>query len=400
MTARDPIDELMRDGALHCVYQPLVALSSSATVAHEALLRGPAGTSWASPVDLLRAAGATGRLAALEEHSLLIALGDAARHAPTTVFVNVEPVTLVGDLDMVLATLATRAPGVQVVVEVTERAFAADPAGILTAVERLRAAGHAIALDDVGVEPESLAFIPVLQPEAVKLDLSLLRSVDDPQTVLVAGAVRAYASTSGASVVAEGVETEHDLTRAFVLGATLGQGWWWGRPDRTFRPCVHTPDQFAPTRLAHATDATMFSLLAAGHPVHRASRSELGAICRTLEAAAYHSSMPPMLLSSFSSARDLTPDVVDRYNELAGRLPLVAVLAPQVPSALAVDVRAVTLVAGDPAASHTVVVVLGAHEAVALSVRPATGGLFEFVVTHDRPVITSAAWLLLSRLAV
>jgi EAL domain-containing protein (putative c-di-GMP-specific phosphodiesterase class I) len=143
-------------------------------------------------------------------------------------FVNLEPSTLTQRLDVVLEALALRAAHVQVVVEITERALAADVAGVLAGAERLRAAGCAIALDDIGVQPESLAFIPLLRPEVVKLDLSLLRTVKDPTTVVVAGAVRAYAEQSGAEVVAEGIETEHDLTRALVLGATLGQGWLWG----------------------------------------------------------------------------------------------------------------------------------------------------------------------------
>jgi EAL domain-containing protein (putative c-di-GMP-specific phosphodiesterase class I) len=110
-----------------------------------------------------------------------------------TLFVNLEPSTLTGSPDVVIDALAHCPSNVQVVVEITERALAADVAGVLSGAEKLRAAGCAIALDDVGVEPESLAFIPLLRPEIVKLDLGLLRSVSDLATVSVAGAVRAYA---------------------------------------------------------------------------------------------------------------------------------------------------------------------------------------------------------------
>ena len=222
------LDDVLRDGGVHCVYQPFVDLDTGSVLAYEALLRGPAGSGWESPLVLLDAARAAGRLADLERASLTASLADAARLSagrPVTLFVNLEPSTLTQHLDVVLDVLAGRAEHVQVVVEITERALAADLAGVLAGAERLRAAGCAIALDDVGAQPESLAFIPLLRPEVVKLDLQLLRTVKDLATVSVAGAMRAYAEQAGAGVVGEGIETADDLSRALVLGATLGQGW-------------------------------------------------------------------------------------------------------------------------------------------------------------------------------
>ena len=111
----------------------------------------------------------------------------------------------------------------------------------MTGAERLRAAARAIALDDVGIEPESLAFIPLLRPEVVKLDLALFCTTSGPDTITVTGAVRAYAEEYGAEVVAEGIEPAADLTRAQVLGATLGQGWWWGRGERRLAVASFSP---------------------------------------------------------------------------------------------------------------------------------------------------------------
>ena len=173
-------------------------------------------------------------------------------------FVNIEPSTLTGRLDAVLEAVAATPPNVQVVVEITERALAADFAGVLAGTEQLRAAGCAIALDDVGVELESLAFIPLLRPEVVKLDLGLLRTISDVATLTVAGAVSAYAEESGAEVVAEGVETPGDLTRALVLGATLGQGWLWSRGEREFAPSPSRPDRFAARPLGVSLRSTPY----------------------------------------------------------------------------------------------------------------------------------------------
>lgn len=63
----------------------------------------------------------------------------------------------------------------RIVFEVTERAVADDPAGLLAAVARVRASGAGIALDDVGAEPASLAMMPIVDPDVVKLDLRLIQ---------------------------------------------------------------------------------------------------------------------------------------------------------------------------------------------------------------------------------
>ena len=55
---------------------------------------------------------------------------------------------------------ATAANGLQVVLEITERAISARPAELLSCVRRLRHAGWRIALDDVGADDMSLAFMP------------------------------------------------------------------------------------------------------------------------------------------------------------------------------------------------------------------------------------------------
>ncbi len=77
--AAEGLDELLRDGGVHCVYQPFVDLDTGAIMAYEALLRGPAGSRWESPIALLDAARAAGRLADLERASLRASLDDAAQ---------------------------------------------------------------------------------------------------------------------------------------------------------------------------------------------------------------------------------------------------------------------------------------------------------------------------------
>ncbi|QTE27905.1 sensor domain-containing phosphodiesterase [Pengzhenrongella sicca] len=403
-----PLDALLRADGLHCVYQPFVDLDTGAVLAHEALLRGPAGTPWQSPLVLLDAARAAGRIVDLERASLATSLADAARLSggrPVTLFVNIEPSTLTGHLDVVLAAVAARAAHVQVVVEITERALAADLAGVLAGAERLRAAGCAIALDDVGVEPASLALIPLLRPEVVKLDLRLLRTVHDVATITVAGAVRAYAEASGAEVVAEGIETQADLTRALVLGATLGQGWLWGRGERRFAATTSRPERFAAHSISPQLCTTPYEVIGAGRRLRRAPKHLLLPLSHTLELTAAQARVAPLLLAGFEDARFFSPDTARRYTELARQLPFVGALGVGMSAEPAPGVRGTALSRQDPLAREWTVVVLGAHTAAALMARDlgdegADGDReFEFVVTYDRALVTAAAQALVGRFA-
>ena len=403
------LDDLLRDGGLHCVYQPFVDLDSGAVMAYEALLRGPAATRWESPMALLDAARTAGRLADLERASLHASLADAATLSggrAVTLFVNVEPSTLTRHLDVLLDELRGRAENVQVVVEITERALAADLAGVLAGAERLRAAGCAIALDDVGAEPESLAFIPLLRPEVVKLDLLLLRTIKDPATVTVAGAVRAYAEQTGAEVVAEGIETPDDLTRALVLGATLGQGWLWGRGERRFAPTTSRPERFTARAIGPALHATPYELIGNRRRVRHAPKHLLIPLSKTLELMALQSTVPPILLAAFEDVRFFRPSAVRDFTKLAARLPFVAALGVNMPPSPAPGVRGATLSVLDPLANEWTVVVLGAHTCGALMARDLgdTGAdadrQFEFIVSYDRALVTAAAHSMVGRLTV
>lgn len=407
--APDGVGAVLRAGSLRSVLQPLVDLRKGDVIAHESLLRGPAGSPLEAPLALIGAARAAGRAPELDVLALRTHLRHATRFAGSAplLFVNLEPATLAVALDEVLDALASRPDGLRLVVEFTERALATDPAAIVEAAEQIRGAGCAIALDDVGAEPASLAFVPLLRPEVVKLDLRLLRSIEDPATMTVAHAVRAYAEASGRDVVAEGVETVEDRTRAVVLGATLGQGWLWGRPSPEARPTGGTADRIhASEPRAGRAPRTPFDLLRP-EETQPGPKDLLLSVSRGLELAAVQSRVPPVLLSAFQDGRNFGRATQRRYGALAGALPLVGVLGSGLAGTPAPGVRGASLAPGDALAHEWTVVVLGAHEAVALIARirpPDVDGVhggdvwFDFAVTHDRARVTEAALLLLDRL--
>ncbi|GAA3341431.1 hypothetical protein GCM10020358_32740 [Amorphoplanes nipponensis] len=403
------IHDVIDDRAVTSLFQPLVELSSGRVLGYEALSRGPAGSPWESPVTLFAAARAAGRDGELDwvcrAAAYRAALDAGLRQ---TLFVNMEPTAwhtpCPADLAPVVALARDR---LRVVTEMTERAIAADPSGLLSAAANCRAAGWGVALDDVGADPMSLALMPFVHPDVVKLDMQLLHSPDDPHTSHVVAAVAAYAEASGATVLAEGVETEAHEIIARTMGATVGQGWRYGRPAPL--PAVPEPvgaqlPLLSPP-VTDRTGGTPFEIVAAQRPTVVTTKAALMPISKYLEALARDSHQPPVLLSCFQEARHFTRATARRYIAIATRSPLVAALGVDLGDEPAPGVRGAALAAGDTLRGEWNVLVVGPHQAAALVARdlgddgPEADRRFAFATTYDRTLVIAAARSLLHLLA-
>lgn len=70
-----------------------------------------------------------------------------------------------------------------------------------------------------------------LEPDVIKIDLAVTRGIDrDPVRRHLAKSLVALAERAEAAVVAEGIETPHELTAVSQLGVRYGQGYWLARP--------------------------------------------------------------------------------------------------------------------------------------------------------------------------
>lgn len=395
---------------MYSVFQPIVDLDSSAVVAYEALVRGPVGPLH-RPDDLFAAARAVGSLTELDQACRAAAFRGAVEHAvvaPLTLFVNVEPEVLdAAPLSQLLA-LAEGAPGqLRVVVEITERALAARPAELLRTVARIREIGWGIALDDVGAEAMSLAFMPLLRPDVIKLDLRLVQGRPGAAVAQIMNAVNAYSQGSGAVVLAEGVEDEAHLATARALGAQLGQGWMFGRPasppvqaERTGQLTLPTP---APVIDYEATSP--FAALPAGTLLRRSPKALLIEVSKQLEREARRLGGTCVIVSTFQEARHFTPATRSRYRDLAERVGFVAALGEGLSTSPLPGVRGATLQPGDPVRGEWDVVVLAPHFAAALLAADLGDQgaererMFEYALTYDRDVVVAAMHSLLSRVA-
>jgi diguanylate cyclase (GGDEF)-like protein/PAS domain S-box-containing protein len=295
-----------------------------------------------------------------------------------------------------------------VVVEITERAIAARPAELLRTVERVRELGWAIAVDDVGAESMSLAFLPLLCPDVVKLDLRLVQERPGPAVAEIVNAVNAYAERSGAVVLAEGIEHEEHLRTARGLGATLGQGWLFGRPapgPGADRPVGELVLPGAGRSTSAVGEVSPFACLPDHVPLRRASKALLIELSKQLEREAMRLGETCVVAATFQEARHFTVSTTQRYRDLVERTGFVCALGEDLPVEPLPGLRGAALSPEDPLRGEWDVAVLSPHFSAALLARdlgddgPDRERTFEYALTYERTTVSRAASSLLSRVA-
>ncbi|MET0966023.1 MAG: EAL domain-containing protein [Nakamurella sp.] len=400
------LDEILQQRLVASVFQPIVDLDAGTIVAYEALARGPAG-SLQRPDALYAAARRAGRLAELDELCRITAVTAALQvgvFAPLTLFVNVEPEILDSSRLEELVQLANGSPReLQLVLELTERAIAARPAQLLATVSRLRAAGWRIALDDVGADDMSLVFMPLLLPDVVKLDLSLVQQRPGPAVAEIMNAVNAYAESTGAVVLAEGIEDEKHLSMALALGARLGQGWMFGRPSPSLSNARPVGAIAFPAAHRSASHRSPFGCLPAGGALRVSTKPLLIEISKFLEREAMRFGPAVMVVSTFQQAEHFTPATARRYRRLVDRGGFVAAIGEGLSREPIPGLRGADIAADDPVRGEWDIIVLSPHFAAALLARdlgddgPDSARRFEFSLTYDRTTVIAATQTLMSR---
>lgn len=396
MVALDLADSRIYDTAyVQASYQPIVDLDSGEVIGAEALARWPQLD--VAPLEAFEAARRQGRVEELDHRCQQAAIDGAAGVAlpeEFALFVNVEPGSQPGP--------CTTAPiGARIVAEITERALLHDPASLLRSLAALKERGCGVALDDVGAVPDSITMLPFIRPDVVKLDISLVHGRPSREQARIVTAVAAYAERTGATILAEGIETAKDVDRARTLGATLGQGWHFSRSG----PLAAYPRISRPVRLLEPVEPSTGTPARLVDPAHTrvGSKRHLLPISHHIEEQGLQLGSPPVVLAAFQDAAHFTPGTALRYETLAARCPMVVALGAGLPASPVRGVRGASVPHDDPLRGEWVVVVVGAHYAGALIAAdlgddgPDAERRFRFAVTHDHDTVVRAARSLLAR---
>ena len=369
------------------------------------LARGPTGSRWAAPAALFAEAYRLGRASQLDSVCRAAAARTflaAVMPESMTLFVNVEPVSFGSECPPDLAGAIGAARGRRTVLEVTERIVGRDPAGMLAAVESARQDSLGIALDDVGADPASLAMMPLIRPDVIKLDLSIIQGRTTLAVATVVNAVMAEAERRERPRILrrEGIESERHVR--------------WRRPwaprsarvGSSGRPTARTVAGAAPLDRATAADppaAPTPPEAVAGRRLSQATEQLLRPLSMHLEYKGLDATESTVLLACFQDRRRFGARTRRRYAELAARGVFTAVFSRDMPARPVPGIRGARLDPADPLGREWAVIVLGAHFAAALLARERDDStdsrerVFDFVVTHDRELVIAAARPVLKR---
>ncbi|TDH58839.1 EAL domain-containing protein [Dankookia rubra] len=232
---------------LATAFQPIIdADRGGATLAHEALVRGPDGQGAAWVLDQVPPAAVYAldkacRIAAIEEASRL---GLPATGAKLSL--NILPNAILDPVTCMRSTLAAAKrlgfPTGLLIFEVSEREKVTDPRHLQSIIQTYRAMGFTLAIDDFGAGNAGLALLADLRVDLVKLDMGLVRGCDTDRRrrVILASTVQACREL-GIAVIAEGIETRDEYVALRGIGIGLFQGYLFARPGFRTLPAATLP---------------------------------------------------------------------------------------------------------------------------------------------------------------
>jgi diguanylate cyclase (GGDEF)-like protein len=231
----------LANGELECYFQPIMELWTNRISGFEALVR------WIhpqqgllNPADFIPIAEETGLIVDLDAQILEQACKKITEwnlvtpEKLLTLSVNISARSLL-DLalsDRVASAIKThQVQASNLYLEITETALIDDIELATTCINKLESLGVRMAIDDFGTGYSSLRYLKNLQVGVLKIDRSFTDglSVDHGDGVIVK-AVIDMANALNMAVVAEGIETHHQLDVLKGLGCEYGQGYLFGRP--------------------------------------------------------------------------------------------------------------------------------------------------------------------------
>lgn len=213
-------------------FQPIIDWAAQEIVGYEALVRGPEGqgAGWvfdhindhnkyyfdqACRVKAIETASRLG----LRKLLSINFLPNAVYNPETCIRATIEAADLFGfDIR-------------QIMFEVTEGEQITDQAKLKRIFESYAKRGFITAIDDFGAGYASLAWLTALTPAVLKLDMGLIRDIDqDPLKQAVLKGILTVCQQLNTKVLAEGIESQAELDYLWAQGIQWFQGYYFARP--------------------------------------------------------------------------------------------------------------------------------------------------------------------------
>ncbi len=232
------IFQIIHDEDISTLYQPIVNLITGETMGYEALSRGPEWSQFFSPLALIEEADRHGLNYEIEYLFRKKAINNVqGLKSNQRLFINVNPKIL--KLDRIQKGETRRMlvkkgmNPTNIVLELTERSMISDYNAFNDILNYYKEQDYKIAIDDVGAGYSGLRTIRETQPHFIKIDMELIRNID--QDTIKEAMIKAFLNfsiTTNIRIIAEGIETENELTKLIEMGVHYGQGYFLQRPQK------------------------------------------------------------------------------------------------------------------------------------------------------------------------
>lgn len=236
---KEELNKLIDNKMISYVFQPIVSAVNGSVMGYEALMR-PSIDSFRSPGDVMRLASAQSRLRDIERltftESMKAYSSQRMNVGNSLLFVNSIPSQLISEE---LIQELEREYGEELnrlVIEIIESEQSDKE--IMEAKHKLANRLNAqIAIDDFGAGYSSESVLLYMQPQYVKIDISIVREIhkDVDRQALVSNLL-GYTKDRGIKVIAEGIECRDEMEVLIELGVDYLQGYYLGYPNKILNP--------------------------------------------------------------------------------------------------------------------------------------------------------------------
>lgn len=219
------------------LFQPITSLRTGEVLGYEALSRGPQGSRLEMPLALFAQAEEEGRAWELEYLCRRLAISRySATDCGKLLFLNVNPRIIEDPRFTQGCTMEQIIDGgmcaANIVFEITERTSVTNYLEFCRILQHYTDQGFRIAIDDTGAGYSGLNMMASVRPQYIKVDMSLVRDVDkDPFKRNLMRFLVDFSTSTGLTLIAEGIETEDEVKALVELNVEFGQGYFLGRPN-------------------------------------------------------------------------------------------------------------------------------------------------------------------------
>lgn len=237
---REELNDIIENGRIRPVFQPIVSLSNGDIVGYEALSRIVEPREIKYSDELFHLAGLYGKIWELEQlcRSVILEKYYELRKGRDKgkLFLNANSMVIhdkafrMGFTSQYLKKYQCNSD--TIVFEVTERSAVTDMMGFKDTIRHYKSQGYGIAIDDAGSCYSGLNLICDIVPHYLKLDIALIHNIHkEPTKYAMVKSMVEFANLTNIQLVAEGIETEEELKTLIKLGVHNGQGYFLRKPD-------------------------------------------------------------------------------------------------------------------------------------------------------------------------